>query len=191
MEPRKRAAKIEVIRPDEIISIESKITVTEIAKQQLKQIEKSKAWQDHVKTHKDARLFALGAAESSKELNGVEKALFEATEQKAKRQSGPAFEEQKAPGQEVQVKMAASYKSGPSENQQFAYHGGHVTMASCDCGQKFKIDEEGNASQYKINTESSAVTSDFGAYKKSSPDTGFSGYKKANHDEKNPRIYGR
>lgn len=204
MEPRRRSAKIEVIRPDEIISIESKITIREVAKHQLKQIETSKAWQDHQKNHKDARLFVLGAAESSKEVGAMEKTIFEFAKDADKRRDKTAgaakhnaeFGEEmsKAPGQEVGVKLTGAYKSEASGNQQFSYHGGHgsgTVMASCTCGQTFKTDEDGHTQTYKIKTDTtSAVGSEFGSYKKAAEPQGF-GYAKKPHEEAHERKYGK
>jgi hypothetical protein len=203
-EPRKPAPKIQVITPDEIISIESKVTVREVAKAQLKVIEQSKAWQEHQKAHKDARLSVMGAAES-KDLGPMEKAIStfarEATRQNETPKKGirpPSFEEEqsRAPGQEVNVKLTGAYKSGAADNQQFSYHGGHgpgTMMASCTCGQTFKTDDDGNTQQYKIKTD---VTSagDAGSYKKSDAhhDSPSASYKKSVHEDiQETRKYGR
>lgn len=202
----RKQVKIQVLEPEKIISIESKITVREVAKGQLKVIENSQAWKEHQKSHKDARLFVLGAAESSKDLGLMEKTITEFAKDVTKPLEGPrkqkkeqtVEEESRAPGQEVSVKLRGAYASGAdkaAEEKGVSYHGGHgagTVMASCTCGQTFKSDDHGTQA-YKINADVKELSpgQDFGAYKKKEPE-GFGGYqRKTEKEEFGEMKYGR
>ncbi len=205
--PEQKKVKITVIKPAEIRTIESKITVREIEKSQLKIIQGSKAWQEHQKTHKGAQLHVLGAREESRDLGRMENAIIAAAKELApsepvqsrRRENKPAGDEQEqsmAPGQQVTT-ANVTYKSNTQDQPSGGtYHGGHgagTIMASCNCGQTFKSDESGETHPYKINTEAKLESPGGYGKPKEHEAQGFQSYgRKSLHEEvKESKTYGR
>lgn len=211
-----RKTKIKVHEPAKMRTLESGITVKEVAKQKLKIIEHSEAWKKHQKQHDDAKLQLMGSQQDSEKLEGMERVIVQAGEEleekKPTKEAEEEVEESKAPGQEVETtvrgayaqggtqieeaKGQSAYMSGGAESKEGGvhYHGGTggMVMASCSCGQAFKAEENGEVKPYNIGTD---VKEEFGSgYKKSGEqqDEHTPYAKKGMHEEiEETRKYGR
>ena len=195
-----KRVKITVHKPVEMKTLESGLSVKEVAKEKLKIIEHSDAWKKHQKEHDDAKLQLMGAQDDSEKLGDMEKAIFEAAEEVEPKKDilEEDTEESKAPGQEVETKIRGSYAGGSQvegaggyagdsesqgEHRHYAGGTGGMVMATCNCGETFKADESGDVSPYKIGTEASETQ---GAYKKSGEkqeEFGRTYSKKSTHEE--------
>ncbi|MBI4150754.1 hypothetical protein HY492_01370, partial [Candidatus Woesearchaeota archaeon] len=181
---------LRVHEPEKVTNIESKVEIREVERHQIKVIETSDAWKEHQKHHQGAKLTMLGTTDE-KALSGMEKEVVKA----GKQQQDKDVEEMSKKPQDPLEQAKFSYKqANATEEKDKKAYGSHshngVVMASCNCGQVFKADEQG-VSPYKLGANVETV-SPFEAmgYKKKEDGSG-SYHKKSAIEEMQDTKYGR
>jgi hypothetical protein len=180
---------LRVHEPEKITNIESTVEIREVERHQIKVIENSDAWKEHQKHHQGAKLSMLGTADE-KELSGMEKEVVKETKKQQEKDVEEISQKPKDAGE--QVKFSYKQASGGEDKEKKAYgshsHSGTV-MASCNCGQVFKADEEG-VSPYKLGANTQAVSPfESQGYKKKDEHGAYQ--KKSALEEVNEPKYGR
>ncbi len=150
---------LRVHEPEKVTNIENKVEIREVERHQLKVIENSDAWQEHMKRHQGAKLTMLGTADE-KELGQIEKAIVK-EDKKQQKDASKSFDEDPKKPQDPLEQAKFSYKQATTEEKGTKAYGSHThngtVMASCNCGQVFKADEQG-VSPYKLGANAQAVS---------------------------------